>query len=285
MPRRRTVRAFILLLIASMPGVAAPAAAQSAPDAIASVRAFAQQYQREAPSLVALEEYVQDATYRSGIPEHQVTTAELVMVRLQGAASWITFRDVLTVNKRPVRDREERLLKLLQSPEASALAQARRIAQESARFNLGRSITRTMNVPDMALEYLQPRHGARIRFETLRNETIDGRAVVVLRFMESAGPSIVRNMAGADLLARGRVWAEPDSGAIVRTELLVEDRVSRGTCTVEFRIDPRLGIRVPIKMTERYAMTGETIDAVARYSDFRRFTVSTDEKLTKPPGR
>ncbi len=206
------------------------------------------------------------------------------MVRLQSAAGWITFRDVLTVNKRPIRDREERLLKLLQSPEASALAQARRIAQESARFNLGR-ITRTMNVPDMALEYLQPRHGARIRFDTLRNETIDGRSVVVLRFSESAGPSIVRNMAGADLLARGRVWAEPDSGAIVRTELLVEDRVSKGTCTVEFRIDPRLGIRVPIKMTELYSMTSETIDAVARYSDFRRFTVSTDEKLTKPPGR
>jgi len=267
-----------------MPGAGAPAAAQSAPDAIASVRAFAQQYQREAPSLVAFEEYVQDATDRRGIAEHQVTTAELVMVRLQGAASWVTFRDVLTVNKRPVRDREERLLKLLQSPEPNALTQARKIAQESARFNLGR-ITRTMNVPDMALEYLQPGHGARIRFETLRNETIEGRPVVVLRFSELAGPSIVRNMAGADLLARGRVWAEPDSGAIVRTELLVEDRVSKGTCTVEFRIDPRLGIRVPIKMTERYGMTGETIDAVARYSDFRRFTVSTDEKLTKPPGR
>jgi len=99
-----------------MPGAAAPAAAQSAPDAITSVRAFAEQYQREAPSLVALEEYVQNVTNRSGRAEHQVTTAELVMVKLQGAASWMTFRDVLTVDKRPVRDREERLLKLLQSP-------------------------------------------------------------------------------------------------------------------------------------------------------------------------
>jgi hypothetical protein len=279
------VRAFtLLLLIASTLGAGAPAAAQSAPDAIASVRAFAQQYQREAPSLVAFEEYVQDVTDRRGISEHQVTTAELVMVRLQSAANWITFRDVLTVNKRSVRDREERLLKLLQSPEASALAQARRIAQESARFNLGR-ITRTMNVPDMALEYLQPRHDARIRFETQGPETIDGRPVVVLRFRETAGPSMVRDMAGRDLLARGRVWAEPHSGAIVRTELFLEDRVSKGTCTVEFRIDPRVGIRVPIKMTERYSMTGETIDAVASYSDFRRFAVSTDEKLTRPPGR
>jgi hypothetical protein len=284
MPRRQTVRALTLLLIAGMPGALAPAAAQPAPDAIASVRAFAQQYQREAPSLVAFEEYVQNATARTGKAEHQVTTAELVMVRLPGAAGWVTFRDVLSVNKRPVRDREERLLKLLQSPEASALAQARRIAQESARFNLGR-ITRTMNVPDMALDYLQPRHGARIRFETLRDDTIDGQPVVVLRFTESSGPGLVRDLRGADVLGRGRVWAEPGSGAIVRTELLVEDRVSKGTSTVEFRIDPRLGIRVPIKMTERYSMTGETIDAVARYTDFRRFAVSTDEKLTKPPGR
>ena len=278
------MRGLTLLVIASMASAGAPPTAQTAPDALASVRVFAEQYQREAPSLVAFEDYVQDATYRTGMPEHQVTTAELVMVKLQVAASWITFRDVLTVNKRPVRDREERLLKLLQSPEPNALTQARGIAQESARFNLGR-ITRTMNVPDMALEYLQPRHGARIRFEAPRNETIDGQPVVVLRFRESAGPSIVRDMRGADLLASGRVWAEPGSGVIVRTELFVEDRVSKGRCTVEFRIDPRLGIRVPIKMTERYVMTGETIDAVARYSDFRRFSVSTGEKLTKPPGR
>jgi hypothetical protein len=267
-----------------MSGAGAPAAGQSAPDAIASVRAFAEQYQRDAPSLVAHEQYVQNATYRRGTAEHQVTTAELVMVRLPGAANWVTFRDVLTVNKRSVRDREERLLKLLQSPEPNVLTQARRIAQESARFNLG-SITRTMNVPDMALEYLQPRHGARIRFEALRNDTIDGRPVVVLKFSETTGPSMIRGLTGLDILARGRVWAEPGSGAIVRTELLVEDRVSKGTCTVDFGIDPRLGIRVPIKMTERYSMTAETIDAVANYSDFRRFRVSTDEKLTKPPGR
>jgi hypothetical protein len=228
---------------------------------------------------------VQNATYTArNAVEHQVTTAELVMVRLHAAEGWVAFRDVLTVNKRPVRDREQRLLKLLQSPEPSALAQARRIAQESARFNLGR-LTRTMNVPNMALEYLQTGHAARIRFAQLRDDTIDGRPVVVLRFEELAGPSLIRNMAGRDLLARGRVWAEPGSGAIVRTELLVEDRLSKGTCTVDFGLEPRLGIHVPIKMTERYRTSVETIDAVARYSDFRSFRVSTSETVTKPPGR
>jgi hypothetical protein len=266
-----------------MSGADAPVAAQSAVDAIASVRAFAEQYLREAPSLVAHEEYVQAASFPRGV-EHQVTTADLVMVRLHGAAGWISFRDVLTVNKKRVSDREERLLKLLQSPAPSALAQAREIAQESARFNLGR-ITRTMNVPDMALEYLRSKHARRVQLGALRNEKIDGRPVVVLKFTETSGPTLIRNLVGRDLFARGRVWAEPGSGAIVRTELLVEDRSSKGTSTVEFVMDPRLRIRVPGKMTERYFTTGETIDAVATYSDFRRFTVATEEKITKPPGR
>jgi hypothetical protein len=280
------VRAVTVLLIAvTTAGAGAPLAAQSAPDAIASVRAFAEQYLRDAPSLVAHEEYVQNATYfGTRQAEHQVTTAELVMVRLQGAAGWVSLRDVLTVDKRRVSDREQRLLKLLQSTAPSALAQARQIAQESARYNLGR-ITRTMNVPDTALDFLQSKHAARIRLEALRNETIDGRPVVVIRFTEQTGPSIIRNLVGRDLFARGRVWAEPDSGAIVRTELIVEDRSSNGTSTVDFGMDQRLGIRVPIKMTERYRAAGETVDAVAKYSDFRRFAVATDEKITKPPGR
>lgn len=267
-----------------MSGAGALSAVQPALDAVASVRAFAEQYHRAAVSLVAHEEYAQNATYSKRPAEHQVTTAALVMVRLPGATDWVAFRDVLTVNKRPVRDREERLLKLLQSPESTALTQARKIAQESARFNLG-SLTRTMNVPNMALDYLLARNSARIRFEQLRDERIDGRPVVVLRFQELAGPSLIRNMAGRDLLARGRVWADPGSGTIIRTELLVEDRLSRGTCTVNFDLDRRLGIHVPIKMTERYSTTVETIDAVARYSNFRSFSVSTSEKVTtKPPG-
>src|SRR5688500_496092 len=127
MPRRRTVRAITTLLIAaSMSGAGTLAAAQPAADALARVRAFAEQYQRDAPSLVAHEDYVQNATatYPRRTAAHKVTTAELVMVRLQAGAGWISFRDVLTVNKRLVGDRQERLLKLLQSTEPSALAQA-----------------------------------------------------------------------------------------------------------------------------------------------------------------
>lgn len=130
------------------------------------MQAFATRYQRDAPSLVAEERYLQNITYSradtrgtswSGNPAPPVTesremTSELVMVRLAGSSGWVSLRDVLTVDKRRIRDREERLLNLLRSPDSSAFAQASKLAEESARFNLGR-VRRTMNVPDIALEY------------------------------------------------------------------------------------------------------------------------------------
>jgi hypothetical protein len=209
-------------------------------------------------------------------------TSELVMVRLPGSAGWVSLRDVLVVDKRRLRDREERLLKLLQSPQSDAFARASELARESARFNLGR-LTRTVNVPDVAIEYLRPQHTGRMRFETPRSSTIDGVAVEMFRFREVRGPSIVRAPGGTNLLADGRVWADRASGELVRTELILRTRDSTGTNVVDFRVDPRLSMRVPIKMTERYVMQGETIEAVATYSNFRSFAVATTEKLTKPP--
>lgn len=258
------------------------AAAQPDPSLLGRVQAFAEQYQRNAPSLVVEEHYVQNVTYARGTPRHREMTSELVMVRLHGSAGWVTLRDVLVVDKRRIRDREERLLKLLQSPQADAFARASELARESARFNLGR-VSRTINVPDVAITYLLPQHTSRMRFDAPRKAAIGQADVAMFRFSEVRGPSMVRNLAGADLYAQGRVWADPASGEIVRTELILRDRQSNGTNTVDFRVDPRLKIRVPVKMTERYVSRDESIDAVATYTNFRSFAVATTEKLTKPP--
>jgi hypothetical protein len=273
----------LLLVMAAGPAFVLPGAAQPGPDLLERVQAFAERYRRESPSLVAEERYVQNVTYtRGGQPKHREMTSELVMVRLPGSAGWVTLRDVLVVDKRRLHDREERLLKLLQSPQADAFARASELARESARFNLG-SVNRTINVPDVAIEYLLPQHTGRMQFDAPKSVTVDGAAVEMFRFREVRGPSIVRDPRGADLRAEGRVWADPASGEIVRTELILRDRQSSGTNTVDFHIEPRLSMRVPVKMTERYTMPGELIDSVATYTNFRSFAVATTEKLTKPP--
>jgi hypothetical protein len=274
--------ACVLLAMAAGSASVLAGAAQPAPSLLDRVQAFAERYRREAPSLVAEEHYLQNVTYTRGTPQHREMTSELVMVRLPGSAGWMTMRDVLVVDKRRLGNREERLLKLLQSPEADAFARASELARESARFNLGR-VTRTINVPDVALQYLLPEHTARMQFDAPRSATIDRAAVAMFRFREVRGPSIVRDPRGPDLLGEGRVWADGVSGEIVRTELILRHRDSTGTNVVDFRVDPRLLIRVPVKMTERYVMRGESIDAVATYTNFRSFAVVTAEKVTKPP--
>lgn len=272
----------LVLAMAAAYASATPAAAQPDPSLLDRVQAFAARYQRDAPSLVAEEHYEQNVTYTRGTPRHREMTSELVMVRLPGSAGWMMLRDVLEVDGQRLRNREQRLFTLLQSPQTDAFARALELARESARYNLGR-IPRTINVPNVAVAYLLPQHAARMRFGAPRNVTIEGAGAAMLRFRELRGPSIIRDPRGRELLAEGRVWAEPATGEIMRVELIVRDRLSIGTNVVDFRVDPRLSIRVPVKMTERYVMRGESIDAVATYTNFRSFTVATTEKLAKPP--
>ena len=47
--------------------------------------------------------------------------------------------------------------------------------------------------------------------------------------------------------------------------------VMRATLAVEYAMEPRLRIWVPVKMTESYRMPDETLDAIASYSNYRRF--------------
>lgn len=130
-------------------------------------------YQHALTSLVADERYVQTLRRRRAGGQRRGLTSEVVMVRGGAQAEWVMFRDVFNVDGRLVRDRQQRLLGLLQTPAPDALAAARRIADESARFNLGR-LTRTFNVPDMALSFLRPEHAPRIHYDDLRSESIDG---------------------------------------------------------------------------------------------------------------
>ena len=206
------------------------------------------------------------------------------MITVPGTIGWVSFRDVFEVDGRRIRDRENRLLTLLQSPNANAMAQARRLADESARYNLGR-VHRTTNLPDSALVYLQAASASRMKFDAPRaSAPVDGAETVVIRFRETGRPSIVTSRRGSDVPASGQVWAHAATGAIVKTEFKLSDVWSSGVFVVEFSVDEPSGLRFPAKMTERYTSPSEEVHATAKYSNVRRFTVSTNETVGKPPG-
>jgi hypothetical protein len=72
---------------------------------------------------------------------------------------------VYEVDGRPVRDRTDRLTKLFLAPHPDSQSQARRIAEESARFNLGGQVLRTITTPLLALQFIRAENQNRSRFK------------------------------------------------------------------------------------------------------------------------
>ena len=133
---------------------------------LAHAAGYVARYQQQLRGLVAEETYRQNvmstAAGRTIGPgararqsrEGRELKSDLLLVKLGDENFWMQFRDVFEVDRKPVRDRDQRLYKLFVEAKADARAQAESIQQESARYNLG-PIMRTINVPIMALLFLE----------------------------------------------------------------------------------------------------------------------------------
>ena len=258
------------------------AQAEPALDAVLErVHAYLAAYAKQLPAIIATERYQQRVG--SGMRRNQrVLVSDYGLIQVQGDSEWLGFREVLTVDGKPVVDSAARLAELLAKPSAHALQQARRIAEESSRYNIG-PIVRTINDPAVVLELLDKRHRDRMRFS--RNgetATVDGIRAWVVRYQEVGGPTIIRTRDLKDLPVRGRVWVDPEGGRILRADAAIDLGFGvTGTLDVSFEYDERLGFAVPSKMTERYTNRNLVIvsSGEATYSNYRRFTVDTQESI------
>ena len=79
--------------------------------------------------------------------------------------------------------------------------------------------------------------------------------------------------------------SSPATGTVLKTEMSVADTSVIATVAVEFREDTSLDLWVPAEMTEYYkaTMSADEIRCTATYSNYRKFSVSTDEEIQKPP--
>lgn len=271
--------------------------------------AYVDRFEREFSSAVAEERYVQlyrpwrgypsfpsdeialewhDAGRdypRSGpILDRRQLLSDVLLV--QTPKGWIGYRDVAVVDGRPVRDRAERVSKLFLKPSANRAGQLRRVAEESARFNLGR-LRRTLNIPTLPLYFLHRRHHARYAFEHGGEEAIEGRRAAVLQFEERRRPTLVGTSAGEDVPLSGRVWIDQATGEVLQTETTYKPDGRRAGLLTRYRAEPSFEVLVPDLMWEWYdggvmrfgSSAGVTlIECLARYTNYRRFTVATDEQ-------
>jgi VWFA-related protein len=290
---------------ASAPVAAVVAAPPPAPDIapiLARAGAYVVEYAKVFSNIVAQEEYRQE--YWNGLlHDRRYSHADLVFVRLPGTLSWATFRDVYEVDGNKVRDRSARLEKLFVGSAAdTAASRATAILAESSRFNLG-PVTRTVNIPTLALLFLDPANQGRFRFERKGTRKREGIETVELEIVELVRPTLVRGGAQRDAPVKGRISIDPETGAVLRTDVVYDfgsdsrdaQRAKGAHIVTQYRRDPGLGILVPVEMRETYglpretavgsgiaddvrdATVGITIEATAQYAGYRRFEVTTDE--------
>lgn len=209
--------------------------------------------------------------------------SDYLLVRLQESGDIASFRDVFEVDGKPVRDRDERLMKLFVDSPGTAVEQASNIARESARHNI--SNIGTISNPYLVAAFLQPAYRPRFRFQSPRAERRMGAGVWAVQFEEFVSPSILRGNGNRDVFSRGRVWIEAATGRVLQTELLLgafDPR--RGLSPIEvlvtFRYDETLDLMVPAEMKEFYpdGRLGD-VRSTATYGRFRRFGVTTSESL------
>jgi hypothetical protein len=214
----------------------------------------------------------------------RVLRADVVYVRLPGLP-WSFFRDVYEVDGQKVRERQARLEALFVSPTGSTLEQANAILRESARYDpvcLWKA-DRTVNAPTLALLFLRPERQRCLEFTRGKDERrFEAARGIELRFVETTRPTLVHDASGSDLPATGRFWVDPVEGTVLRSEVvfLLAPGFALASIGVDYHLDPSLMLWLPSKMTERCCAT---TDATARYSNYRPFTVTTEDGVRPEP--
>lgn len=291
----------VLLTVIAAAASACILSAQTPPPALDVILAraarYVADYQKRLQGIVAEELYLQSystmriegASARGRgriISESRRLRSDVLLVKLGGDDWWMQFRDVFEVDRRPIRDRDQRLYQLFVDAKADARAQAQTIQNESARFNIG-PVTRTINIPIMALLFLESANQQRLEFtigktgNVKRFKALAGEEqIAVLEFDERGPGTMVKGADSKDVPSHGRIWLDHTTGRVLRTELVTQDMDLRASVDVTYKAIPSIDVLVPGEMRENYTLRQSSvrIDGRATYDKFRQFSVSTIEK-------
>jgi hypothetical protein len=251
--------------------------------------AYVERFQEQLSQIVSEETYIQSLVDTSSFSNSllaqptQRLRSDLILVKPAGSERFVELRDVFEVNGSPIRDREARLERLLNSPGGGPRIEA--IIKESARYNIG-SITRNINTPVMPLQFLHKTYQGRFQFEHVakprpvfpdeRDLAADKAGVFrvttemwAIAYRERGRNTIIRRPNGDPQPVKGRFWVDPSTGAVLISEMIADGGGVLATVTVSYQSEPLMGFLVPIEMRESYVRAGERITGHAVYGRFR----------------
>jgi hypothetical protein len=267
--------AFFVAVLVALP------APLSLKDVIRRVGAYVDSYGDRASIVVCTEKYEQHADGSLTVAQSRTLVSDVALVYADALHGWLGFRDVIEVDHRPVQDREDRLARVLMGAQGR-FDEARRLSDESARFNLG-NLQRNFNVPTSALFFFRSEEHDRFKFAA-RRVLDDGTWEIA--FKETGKPTMIRTPDGEPVETMGTIWVRPEDGVVVRTVLevgvlmrrLSPPQRGKGSIDVRYRRVEALGMWLPEAMDEAFEATRQDawdkVTGHAEYSNYRRFETS-----------
>lgn len=295
--RRPLVRAALTAAGLLLAVAAAPLRAQEArpdlPTLLAKAATYVARFAHVFGSVVAEERYLQQASGKTAVSgagrtavagtvgqQRRELVSDFLLVKVPDGDGWAPLRDVFSVDGQPVREREARLLALLNRGSDSAIAAAQAIVTESARYNIG-EVERTINMPLLTLGFLEARQQPRFTFALAKADPSVRPGAWAVHYREVGKPTVVTTPDGRSLFASGTVWLLP-GGEVVRTEIGFLDAGLHAEIVTTFALDERFGVEVPKEMRETYTLRRSQVTGLATYGRFRRFGVSSTEVIPLP---
>jgi hypothetical protein len=254
----------------------------AAEDVLAAAGKYLLEYSQQLSTVAAEEEYTQREPSSGSVSRRLYS--DVVLVGLDDGMV-AGFRDVFAIDGRDVRPRDERLLKLFQSPPSEASqAQAMAWADEGLRYYLSPNL-RTLDFPTIALELLRPKHHAQSEFtlDGVRNQ--DGARVATLKFKVRPSGSVLPTPEGST--TSGRAWVDADAGTIRQTELIVEGKGYSYRTTTKYALESAQALWLPadvVTLVDVSSAAGglsnmggggnmgarQSLEGRARYTKFRK---------------
>jgi hypothetical protein len=248
-----------VLLLAGVVALPSLVAAQKAPDVADVLRAAADYvatYAARVSGLSLEEDYTLLDVSGDRVTNTRRIASDVVLLNLDGRV--IALRDAFSVDSNPLRERTPRIVSLLAKPSQAAWDQAQAHTAEAARYFEDELVLRA-NAPTLALQFIVAANQAKVTYKIDGRKRLDGVETVGLRFQETKtreADYIITTRGKA--LGSGRLWVDPASGCIHRTELALQSSSEFARVAVDYAHDQALDLWLPKSMVDAYEITETT---------------------------
>jgi hypothetical protein len=184
---------------------------------------------------------------------------------------WIEFRDIVSMDRKPVRDGVSRLPKLLIEPKFPDVTEATKLTRESANSQAGR-FERMVLLPRLTSVFLHAANQPRFTFTKGGGRTIKGVKTVEVKFQEEGRPTILRTGGGQNAPSSGSFWIDPTTGAVVSSFLKNGDSSEvYDELTITCALDQATNLWLPVSLMERMYDTQDEkeIDGKGTFKNWR----------------